>query len=112
MADDIDTLAGTRRRAIAAKVLRDRYGTDIDLHQRIRAAADVLAALDEDNYDAELIGGGYTVEQEARADAIHALSRVAAGTGTGLRSMELVVDALLEHAETLAGYIRDGKVGE
>lgn len=115
MADDIETYAGTRHRAIVAKVLRDHYpARNHDLNHHIRAAAAILLALDEDTNDREIRGEldkdyANGVAVAARADAVAALSRVVC-RAPGPEAMDRAVDRILANAERIAAYIRDGQV--
>ena len=119
--DDIDATAGTRRRAIAAKVLRQEYDTlGMRLPDHIRAAAAVLLALDEDDSEREftevteftgelMTGEALSVDQQIRMAAITAVTQVA-DPRDGL--LDDMVDRVLANAEKVTVYMRDGKVGE
>ena len=94
MSDDIDALAGTRRRAIVAKALRQRH-PDRAFTFLVGDAREVLDALDED-YD----GGPYemTVEQEIRAKALDIAARL----------FDAEVSQVLANAAVFAAWITDG----
>lgn len=121
MGDDIDALAGTRRRAIVAKVLRDRRPGDA-LAEYIQDARAILDALDEDTserapaefnhqWTGQPILTTPTAEQQVRMDA----GRITLGLFHEVDTTDLgeadIVKAFLEQAPKVAAYIRDGKVG-
>lgn len=101
--DDIDIIAGTRRRAIVTKVLRDRYNIDIPLGNHVAAAKAVLLALDEDDSEREITGA--ETDQLVRMAAAQAVSLCR-------DAEELTVNEYLAAVDRVAAYIRDGKVGE
>jgi len=117
--DDIDATAGTRRRAIAAKVLRQEYDTlGMRLPDHIRAAAAVLLALNEDDSEREITevteftgelmtGEALSVDQQIRMAAITAVTQVA-DPRDGL--LDDMIDRVLANAEKVTVYMRDGKV--
>jgi len=118
--DDIDATAGTRRRAIVAKVLRHQYDTlGMRLPDHIRAAAAVLLALNEDDSEKEftevtefagemaMTGEALSVDQQIRMAAITAVTQVA-DPRDGL--LDDMVDRVLANAEKVTVYMRDGKV--
>ena len=117
--DDIDATAGTRRRAIVAKVLRHQYDTlGMRLPDHIRAAAAVLLALNEDDSEREITevteftgelmtGEALSVDQQIRMAAITAVTQVA-DPRDGL--LDDMVDRVLANAEKVTVYMRDGKV--
>ncbi len=78
MSDDIDALAGTRRRAIAVRALRARRPNDM-LAPLIADARAVIDALDED-YDDEPYE--MTVEQQIRGDALRSAATLLAPRAT------------------------------
>lgn len=117
MPDDIDIIAGTRRRAVVAKVLRQQYGGRYtELSDHIRGAAAVLLALDEDDGEREITGQLHeaeatmpSVEQQIRMAAVQALLNCVHDLGDEL---DEGLVSLFEAGEKVAAYIRDGKVGE
>lgn len=100
---DIDAQYGTPRRRLVAKALRSRLPGE-SAHGLLGLAETALLAVDEDINEQEITG----VERAARADAIMALARLY--TGTLAPQSPLDVDGLLEVADQLAAYIRDGQV--
>lgn len=64
-----------------------------------------MSAMFDDDFEPS--GEFYTVEQESRADAVHALSRMLQPAfGAEVR---WAVDALLANVDRVAAYIRDGQ---
>ncbi len=115
MSDDIDALAGTRRRAIVGKALRQRQ-PDRPLQDLFGDARAVLDALDED-FDEEPYE--MTVEQQIRRDALaSAAVLLADDVDSIVRAMQDsdpksdLVDLWLICASAGAGFIADATIGE
>lgn len=108
MTDDIDALAGTRRRAIVAKALRAEH-PERGLHTHMMDARAVLEALDEDDADQYEM----TAEQEIRGYALTAaarlLTQVAAEVEPSPAGIAAFIELWLTAAEAGTTFIDTGR---